>query len=72
MAARNHGNKVITELFRELSRLGFNVIHAKNNTYKIVPPAELGGRIYSTHGTPKAYKALKAYYRKTYGIKLEA
>ena len=70
MAARNHGNKVITELFRELSRLGFNVIHAKNNTYKIVPPEELGGRTYSTHGTPKAYKALKAYYRKTYGIKL--
>ena len=70
MAARNHGNKVITELFKELSRLGFNVIHAKNNTYKIVPPAEMGGRIYSTHGTPKAHKALKAYYRKTYGIKL--
>lgn len=70
MAARNHGNKVITELFKELTRLGFNVIHAKNNSYKIVPPPELGGRIYSTHGTPKADKALRAYYRKTYGIKL--
>lgn len=67
---RNHGNKAITKLFKELARLGFEVIHAKNSTYKIVPPSELGGRVYSTHGTPKAEKALKAYYRKTYGIKL--
>lgn len=72
MGSRNHGNKIITQLFKELERLGFNVIHARNNTFKIVPPQDLGGRIYSTHGTPKAYKALLAYYRKTYGIKLDS
>jgi hypothetical protein len=70
MASRTHGNKIITELFKELGRLGFNVIQNKNNTFKIVPPPELGGRVYSTHGTPKADKPIKAYYRKTYGIKL--
>lgn len=70
MASRTHGSKAIKELFNELTRLGFKVIHAKNNTYKIVPPEEMGGRIYSTHGTLKADKALRAYYRKTYGIKL--
>lgn len=70
MGSRNHGNKVITQLFKELERLGFRVIHARNNTYKIVPPEGLGGRVYSTHGTPKAHKALLAYYRKTYGIKI--
>ena len=70
VAARNHGTKAIKELFSELSRLGFKVLHAKNNSYKIMPPERLGGRVYSTHGTPKAEKALLAYYRKTYGIKL--
>lgn len=68
--ARTHGTKAITQLFKELSKLGFEVIQAKNSTFKIVPPEQLGGRVYSTHGTPKAEKALKAYYRKTYGIKL--
>jgi hypothetical protein len=68
--ARTHGNKVIKELFAELQRLGFKITQAKNSSYKIVPPDELGGRIYSTHGTPKADKAIRAYYRKTYGIKI--
>lgn len=69
--AGQHDHPLIRKLFRDLQRLGFRV-EQKKNGFKIHPPTELGGPTYHTHGTLKAHKALRAYYRKTYGIKLES
>jgi hypothetical protein len=68
--ARTHGNPLITEMMKELTRLGFKITRGKSGNYKICPPENLGTEVYFTHGTAKAYKALRAYYRKKYGIKL--
>lgn len=68
--ARTHGNPIITELMKELERLGFKVVRGRKGNYKIHPPEQLGSEVYFTHGTIKSYKALRAYYRKKYGIKL--
>jgi acetolactate synthase regulatory subunit len=67
--ATNHGNKEVKRLFREIEKLGFTVVHMKNN-YKIYPPNK-DGRVYITHGTPKAVKAIYADFRKLYGVELD-
>ena len=68
--ARDHGSKEIKNLFKEMKRLGFRVEHVKN-TYRIYPPRAMQGRIYTTHGTPKAIKAIYSDFRKLYGVELD-
>lgn len=68
--ARTHGNKEFSALIREIERIGFKVEKTKNGVYKIYPPSNIGGRIYTTHGTPKAIKAIKSEFRKIYGVEL--
>jgi hypothetical protein len=68
--ARDHGSKEIKSLFKEMERLGFRVEHVKN-TYRIYPPRSIQGRIYTTHGTPKAIKAIYSDFRKLYGVELD-
>jgi hypothetical protein len=67
--ARNHGSKEVQALFREIEKLGFRVVHLKN-CFKIYPPNK-EQRIYTTHGTPKAIKAIYSDFRKLYGIELD-
>lgn len=67
--AATHGNKEVKRLFREIERLGFTVVRMKNN-YRIYPPNK-DGRVYITHGTPKAIKAIYADFRKIYGVELD-
>ena len=69
--AGQHDHPTIRKFFRELQRLGF-IVEQKKNGFKIHPPVSMGGPVYHTHGTLKAYKALRAYYRKTYGIKVDS
>ena len=68
--ARTHGTKEIKRLFRQMERLGFEVIQVKN-VFKITPPPTIGGRVYTTHGTPKAIKAIYSDFRKIYGVELD-
>lgn len=68
--ARTHGSKEIKELFRELKRLGFS-IEQRGNAFVITPPLQIGGQRYTTHGTPKAIKAIYADFRRLYGLELD-
>ena len=70
--ARTHGNKEFSSVVREIERIGFRVEQTKRGVYKIYPPLSIGGRIYMTHGTPKAMKAIKSEFRKIYGIELKS
>lgn len=68
--ARTHGNKEFKALLKEIESIGFRVEFTRSNIYRLYPPANIGGRIYTTHGTPKAIKPIKADFRKIYGIDL--
>lgn len=70
--ARTHGNKEFAAVVREIERIGFKVEQTKRGVYKIYPPLSIGGRMYTTHGTPKAMKAIKSEFRKIYGIDLSS
>jgi len=70
MASRNHGNKVVKELFRQLSALGFVIEHKGSTGYKITPPPSIHGPVYYTHGTPQAVKPILNQFRKIYGVSL--
>ena len=63
----SEGDRGLTDL---LGRIGFRVEQTKRGVYKIYPPLSIGGRMYTTHGTPKAMKAIKSEFRKIYGIDL--
>lgn len=67
---KTHGIKEFNAILREIERIGFRVEMTKRGVYKIYPPTNIGGRIYMTHGTPKSIKAIKAQFRKLYGIEL--
>jgi hypothetical protein len=67
---RTHGNKHIKKFVREIERLGFKVTNA-NNRYKMVPPAHLGTRVYTTHGTPQAIKPMCSDFKKFYNLDLD-
>lgn len=68
--ARTHGNKEFSALLREIEKIGFKVEITKAGVYKLYPPKSIGGRVYITHGTPKAIKPIKSEFRKIYGIDL--
>ncbi len=68
--ARTHGNKEFSALLREIEKIGFRVEITKSGVYKLYPPKNIGGRVYTTHGTPKAIKPIKSEFRKIYGIDL--
>lgn len=67
-----HNDKTINKLLKEISRAGFQITRTKKGVYKITPPAHIKGPMYVTHGTSKAYLAIKSDFRKMYGIELEA
>ena len=69
---RDHGNKEFSAIVREIQAIGFRVERTKRGVYKIYPPAEIGGRMYITHGTPKSIRAIKAEFRKIYGVELKS
>lgn len=68
--ARNHGSKEVNQLLKEIQELGFRVERTKK-LFKIYPPQSMGGRVYTTHGTPKSIKAIYSDFRKLYGVELD-
>ena len=70
LMARDHGSKEVKALLREIEKLGFRVERTKQ-AFRIYPPASIQGRMYITHGTPKAIKAIYSDFRKLYGVELD-
>jgi hypothetical protein len=69
--ARQHGNKLVTGFFKELERLGFEVLRKTNGGWVIVPPKTNScQQKYHTHGTLKGLTPLRKDIVKLYGIKL--
>lgn len=58
--------KVLTEL----ERLGFNVKHKKSGSYIIIPPDNIDGPPYTTHGTESAYHPMRRDFKKLYNVDL--
>ncbi|MGA1697550.1 MAG: hypothetical protein ACO4AZ_01585 [Ilumatobacteraceae bacterium] len=67
---RQHGNKVVKALLKQISGLGFDIIQRRNG-FQIRPPAGISGPVYFTHGTPKAVKAIKSDFKKLYDVTLD-
>ena len=67
---KQHQSKAVKQVFNELERLGFTVEHKKSGSYRIVPPQEISGRIYNTHGTESCLHPLRRDFKKMYGINL--
>jgi hypothetical protein len=70
--ARTHGNRLVLAFFKELERLGFEVLRKSNGGWLIVPPKDNPcQQKYHTHGTAKALTPLSKDIAKLYGVKVE-
>jgi hypothetical protein len=65
---KQHNNKEIKELFKELERLGFT-IQTKKTGYTIIPKNKNQPK-YHTHGTQSALHPIKRDLKKLYNITL--
>jgi len=54
----------------ELERLGFNIERAKSGVYKILPPRDIKGPMYITHGTESALHPMRRDFKRLYGVTL--
>lgn len=70
--SRDHGIKEFRAIIKEVEAIGFRVEQTKRGVFKLYPPESIGGRVYMTHGTPKAIKAIKKQFSKLYGIELKS
>lgn len=68
---RQHQSKAITKAFKELERLGFTVTQKKSGSYIILPPSNVDGPIYNTHGTESALHPMRRDFKRMYGIQLK-
>lgn len=67
---KQHQSKAMKQVFRELERLGFNVIHKKSGAYSIYPPSKIQGPVYTTHGTESALHPMRRDFKRLYNITL--
>ncbi len=67
---RQHQSKAMKQVFKELERLGFNVIQKKSGTYTILPPSTVDGPAYSTHGTESALHPMRRDFKRLYNVEI--
>jgi len=67
---RQHQSKAMKQVFKELERLGFNVIQKKSGTYTILPPSTVQGPIYNTHGTESALHPMRRDFKRLYNVEI--
>ena len=67
---RQHQSKTMKKVLAELERLGFNVKHKKSGSYVIIPPDNIQGPIYATHGTESAYHPMRRDFKRLYDVDL--
>lgn len=69
--AKQHNSKATNQLLKELKKKGFIVSpKSKKGTIKIIPPASIGGPIYTTHGNESAFHPMKRDFARLYNIEL--
>jgi len=67
---RQHQSKAMKKAFKELERLGFNVTQKKSGSYTILPPSNVDGPIYNTHGTESALHPMRRDFKRMYNVEL--
>jgi len=67
---KQHQSKTMKKVFSELERLGFLVTHKKSGSYTIIPPSNIGGPIYNTHGTESAIHPIRRDFKRLYNVDL--
>ena len=67
---KQHQSKAMKQVLRELDRLGFTVNHKKSGSYTIIPPSDVDGPIYNTHGTESAIHPMRRDFKRLYNIEL--
>lgn len=65
---RQHQSKTMKKVLAELQRLGFNVTQKKSGSYIIIPPGNIQGPAYTTHGTESAYHPMRRDFKKLYNV----
>ena len=60
---RQHQSSQMKKVLSELKRLGFEVERGKSGTYKIIPPPDIKGPIYTTHGTESALHPMRRDFK---------
>lgn len=65
---RQHQSKTMKKVLTELARLGFNVTQKKSGSYIIIPPGNIQGPAYTTHGTESAYHPMRRDFKRLYGV----
>lgn len=65
---QQHQSKTVKRVFGELERLGFVVKQKKSGSYSIIPPSNIEGPIYNTHGTESALHPMRRDFKRMYNI----
>jgi len=65
---RQHQSSKMKSVLKELTRLGFSIERCKSGTFKIVPPRNIKGPIYTTHATESAYHPMRRDFKKMYNV----
>lgn len=65
---QQHQSKTVKRVFGELERLGFVVKQKKSGSYCIIPPSNIEGPIYNTHGTESALHPMRRDFKRMYNI----
>ena len=64
---KQHNSKTIKAIFKELSRLGFDVVQKKSGSYIIIPP-DKNLPVYTTHGTESAIHPIRRDFKRLYDV----
>ena len=67
---KQHQSKAVKKVFTELTRLGFTVDRKKSGSYVIVPPTQIEGPIYQTHGTESALHPMRRDFKRLYNVEI--
>lgn len=66
---KQHRSKSMNKLLDVIEEMGFEIVSTKKGM-KILPPEDISGPVYHTHGTESAYHQMVRDFRKMYGIEL--
>lgn len=65
---RQHQSSKMKSLLKELTRLGFIIERGKSGTFKIVPPPNIKGPVYTTHATESAFHPMRRDFKRMYNV----
>jgi hypothetical protein len=69
---KQHNSNATNKVLKTLKKRGFSVSEkSKNGGFKIVPPPDIPGPVYHTHGTESALHYLRRDFKRMYNVDLD-